>query len=238
MARKIDINQLTPKIQMGAIQQNEPKYIRCKVLIVCEGEKTEPSYFRSFRGYNSCGLVFEISAKGLAENTIQVVNKAIELKKQAEERGEPYDSVWAVFDKDNFSDSTFDNAIQKAKQNEVGCAWSNEAFELWYVYHFDARSTGMNRSEYKGLITKRIRERGKKKYTYQKNEPRMRDILMECGCKEEDAIKRAENQAGNFPDDGKFHGHNPCTMVYKLVKQLIGKDEDFIQQINDKLGEK
>lgn len=70
---------------------------------------------------------------GAGANTKQVVEKAIELRDKATI---PYDRVWAVFDKDSFPDVKFNGAIQKAISNGIDVAWSNEAFELWYLYHF------------------------------------------------------------------------------------------------------
>lgn len=242
MAKKLNIASLQPKILMESVAHNDPKYIRCRILIVCEGEKTEPNYFRSFSMMkNSSGLVYQVDTAGGRINTLQVVDKAIEIKEKAEKNKKPYDSVWAVFDCDSFGASDFDNAINKANANGIGCAWSNEAFELWYVYHFDDRHTRMGRKEYKAVITKRVHEAGyrdgNKKFTYRKNDPNMRAILSACQCDEHVAIKRAEDQSTTF-NDHKFHNQNPCTMVYKLVKQLIGEDKDFVNHIKSKLREK
>ncbi len=239
MVKKVDIGSLEPKILMKPVAKDDKRYIRCKILIVCEGEKTEPNYFRSFNMMkNSSGLVYAVDTAGGGINTIQVVNKAIELKEEAEKLSKPYDSVWAVFDRDNFKPADFDNAIDKAKKNKIGCAWSNEAFELWYVYHFDDRCTAMCCKEYKDIITKRVRANGYcKKYTYLKNDPRMRAILSACHCDEDVAIRRAERQSKAFHDN-KFYNHNPCTMVYKLVRQLIGKDKKFVNLIKKNLEQK
>lgn len=242
MAKKININLLEPRILMEPVDDKDKRYIRCRVLIVCEGKKTEPFYFNSFSMMkNSSSLVFDINTEGGGINTVQVVDKAIQLKEAAEKQGNPYDSVWAVFDRDSFKASDFDTAILKAESKGIGCAWSNEAFELWYVYHFDDRCTGMSRREYEKIITERVRtsryRNGKKEYTYLKNDPKMRNVLRDCGCDEHEAIKRAERQAKTF-DGRKFHSYNPCTMVYKLVRQLIGEDKDFIDSIKMKLEEK
>lgn len=238
MAKKIDIGKLEPKIKMEPVRLDDKRCIRCRVLIVCEGETTEPLYFRSFEMMrNSSSIVFEINTGGGGINTLQIVDEAVKLKKEAEEDGNPYDSVWAVFDKDDFPDSDFDNAISKAEQQGIGCAWSNEAFELWYVYHFVNRTTPMSRSDYPGAITREVRKCGKKGYTYTKNDPKMRRILSDCGCDERQAIRWAENQACTFEGE-KFHSHNPCTMVYKLVRQLRGEDKDFNKMIEKKLREK
>ncbi len=232
-----------PQIPSGEIQlNNEKKTLRCRILIVCEGAKTEPLYFKSFNTIKtSNSWVVEIETGGGGINTIQVVNEAIRLKEEAEKQDNPYDSVWAVFDRDSFPPCNFNAAISKAKDNGIGCAWSNEAFELWYVYYFDDCCTGMQRSEYSKIITQRVQKKWQKKwqkkYTYSKNDPNMRKILLDCGCDEKKAIGRAEKQANTFHDQ-KFHDHNPCTMVYKLVKQLVGEDKDFVDLIEKKLAEK
>lgn len=241
MARKLNITNLKPLQQIG--ESKTIRYIKCRILIVCEGEKTEPMYFKSFNmvAQPSDSLVFNITTDGGKINTMQVVNKAIEMKSKAEQQGQPYDAVWVVFDKDDFQNCEFDNAIKEADRKNIGCAWSNEAFELWYVYHFDDRNTAMKREEYQKIITQRIRKcgykSGKEIYQYKKNDPNMRNILRACNCNELDAVKRAERQANSF-SDMCFHNHNPCTMVYKLVKLLLGEDKDFIDKIKKELEEK
>lgn len=239
MAKKLNIDSLEPKIVMEPVSKDEIHYIRCNVLIVCEGEKTEPNYFRSFDMMkNSSGFVYDITTDGGGINTIQVVDKAIDLKNKAANAGKPFDSVWAVFDRDSFKASDFDNAITKAEANGIECAWSNEAFEIWYVYHFDYRCTAMSRTEYKKAITQRVRSAGyhfgKKNYIYRKNDPQMRHILSVCHCDEKIAIKNAERQVITFCDH-KYHKHNPCTMVYRLVRLLRGEDQRFNKQIKQKL---
>ncbi len=241
MAKKLKIEDMQPKIIMSPVAQDDPKYIRCKVLIVCEGEKTEPNYFRSFEMMkNSSGLVYEITFGGGGINTKQVVDKAIELRDKAMAANDPFDTVWAVFDRDSFQPADFDNAVNKAEANNIGCAWSNEAFELWYVYHFDARSTPMSRTEYKDAITDRVCAKGfkegKKPYIYKKNDPNMRRILSSCLCDEKAAIRNAENVAAEYYDK-KYHDHNPCTTVYKLVRLLRGEDKDFVKMIERKITE-
>lgn len=53
--------------------------VRQSFLIVCEGEKTEPNYFRSFRVLKK---VVEVDIQGLGENPSKLVNSARELKEQ------------------------------------------------------------------------------------------------------------------------------------------------------------
>lgn len=240
MAKKLRIEDIEQKIAIVPLSRGEINHcIRCRVLIVCEGSKTEPNYFNSFSMMkNSSSFVFEVFPEGGGISTLAVVDKAVKLRDKAVKDGRPYDSVWAVFDKDGFPDFDFDNAIVKAEQSGIGCAWSNEAFELWYVYHFDDRNTPMSRKDYEGVITKRIRTRLRdKKYKYVKNDEEMRNNLSRCGCDENIAIRRAENQANGF-QNSRYHKHNPCTTVYKLVRLLIGKDVDFNEKIKQSVEDK
>lgn len=213
--------------------------VRCRILIVCEGEKTEPNYFKSFDQMQHGSVVYDIDFEGGKINTVQVVDKAIELRKKAAASGIVYDSVWAVFDKDDFPASNFNSAILKAEQHGIGCAWSNEAFELWYVFHFMNRVTPMSREDYEKVITRCVNEspsyKRKTKYTYRKNDPQSRTIMTTCG-NEVNAIRYAQKQAESFTDT-RYATHNPCTTVYKLVRLLRGEDKVFNKKIMDDLNE-
>ena len=214
----------------------EDRNIRGRILIVCEGKETEPNYFNSFPRRDNVSVV-TAGGKG---SPSQVVKKAMELRDKAKQS--PYDAVWAVFDKDNFTD--FKTAIDTAQGKQIGCAWSNEAFELWFIYHFENPTSAISRNDYGSKIEAHVKQGAKKqklsqyqKFSYQKNDGNVRRTLLDCGGNEENAIKWAEKQA---QEQGKWHGenwdkHNPCTMVYLLVKQLLGKDEAFNRKISESL---
>lgn len=214
----------------------ELRKIRGRILIVCEGKETEPNYFSSFPKMDNVSVV-TTGGKG---SPSQVVKKALELRDKAKQS--PYDAVWAVFDKDNFTD--FKTAIDTAQGKQIGCAWSNEAFELWFIYHFENPTSAISRNDYGSKIEAHVKQGAKKqklsqyqKFSYQKNDGNVRRTLLDCGGNEENAIKWAEKQA---QEQGKWHGenwdkHNPCTMVYLLVKQLLGKDEAFNRKISESL---
>lgn len=165
MAKKKNITEMKcPSVFNQNEGQTNAHKIKCRVLIVCEGLKTEPNYFKSFHMMeNSGGLVFEITNAGGGINTIQVVQKAIELRDKAIGDKKPYDITWAVFDRDSFDAADFDNAIHMAESNDIRCAWSNEAFELWYIYHFENRITPMSRKEYAHKITTLVQKNQKLK---------------------------------------------------------------------------
>lgn len=216
--------------------KNRPqRKMEYRILIVCEGKKTEPYYFEAFKNYNRGTQVYDIEIKGMGDNTINVVDEAISLRNKKKGTNNEYDRVWAVFDKDSFSDERFNAAIDKAERNGVCCAWSNEAFELWYLFHFHNRTTAMSRTEYEKAISKAVNESDNyktknKKYTYKKNDPDNYKIMTTYGNQEQ-AIKWAKAGSENY-NDKRYATHNPCTMVYKLVLQLIGKDKNLNKDLN------
>ena len=146
-------------------------------LIICEGEKTEPNYFKAFINSLPNGVlnVYDFKIEGSGYNTLSLIKKSIEIKEKWEkEINRKVDKCWIVFDKDNFSDNDFDTAIEKCKSKEtIDVAWSNQSFELWYLLHFNYYNTGMDRKNYQKLIEKNLKDKGLKNYKYKKNCPKM-----------------------------------------------------------------
>ena len=189
-----------------------------RFLIVCEGEKTEPNYFRAFID-NRRSEVKEVNVKGCGCSTCQLINEAKKIREKLEhERPVSFDRVWLVFDKDEFKD--FNKAIEDAKKEGMNCAWSNQAFELWYVLHFQYLVTGVDRKQYIEMIEDKVRKASKsKKFKYKKNDKDFYQILQEHGD-EEQAIKRAQRLRGIRGEEKNYAAHNPRTEVDLLVDEL------------------
>jgi RloB-like protein len=175
---------------------------RQRFLIVCEGTKTEPNYFRGFRVPKN---VVEIEIKGLGENPSNLVNSAQELSVQEE-----YDQIWCVFDRDDWPPEDFNNAIQNADRKDFKVAYSNEAFDLWYVLHFELLNTAIPRSDYTQKLSKHL---GRK---YQKNSETMYDELL---SKQSVAIRNATNLLKQYASSNPGKD-NPSTTVHLLVQEL------------------
>jgi len=105
--------------------------IKQSFLIVCEGEKTEPDYFKAFRM-----TAATVKALGQAMNTMALVNKAISIREADHQKKREYDQCWVVFDKDDFPAQDFNQAIQLAEKNGFRVAYSNQAFEYWFLLHY------------------------------------------------------------------------------------------------------
>jgi hypothetical protein len=232
MARKIKIP--NEHLKRYARQEQKRKLnIRTKrmyYLIVCEGAATEPNYFEGLKQDLPKGVLiaYQIDIEGTGHNTQSLVNEALRLKTTYEKNTtRPVDKLWVVFDRDSFVENDFNNAIIRCSQNTpvVGCAWSNEAFELWYLLHFHYYNNVVSRKDYQDLIEQNLQPFLGGNYSYQKNSVEMYALLKEYG-NIEDAIRNAKNLERNFAGRQDYANHNPCTMVYKLVEELLKLKEN------------
>jgi hypothetical protein len=232
MARKIKIP--NEHLKRYARQEQKRKVnVRNKriyYLIVCEGEATEPNYFEGLKQDLPKGVLtaYQIEIEGTGRNTQSLVDEAVRLKKAYEKDTERViDKLWVVFDRDSFDANDFNNAINRCIQRDpiVGCAWSNESFELWYLLHFHYYNNAISRKDYQDLIEQNLQPFLDAKYGYQKNSVEMYALLKEYGSIE-DAIRNAKNLERNFAGRQDYANHNPCTMVYKLVEELLQLKEE------------
>jgi hypothetical protein len=175
--------------------------IRETFLIVCEGEKTEPNYFKSFRVVSA-----RIYVEGFGANP----SKLIEEAKRLNDREGGYDQVWCVFDRDDFPKQDFNSAIINAEKEGFKVAYSNEAFELWYVLHFEFLNTGIPRKDYIQKLDKLL------KHQYKKNSEAIYDEIKKH---QTTAIKNAENLLDQYQPQNAVND-NPSTTVHLLVKEL------------------
>ena len=173
-------------------------------LIVCEGAKTEPNYFRSF----PVSTRPEIKIVGAGCETIAVVNKALELSKDKN-----FDRIWCVFDRDPSCDKTaqrFNDALQKAAKNGISVAYSNECFEIWFLLHFHFYNTAISRNDYGKMLTKLMQ------IEYEKSSDDMYVMLED---KQPQAIKHARKLLASYEPHNP-ESDNPATNVHLLVEEL------------------
>ena len=181
---------------------------RKRILIVCEGEKTEPNYFEKFE-VTSCRLV----VVGTGFNTESLVKKAIELGSKAKKDKEPFDELWTVFDRDSFTAEIFNKAIVLAKKSGIKLAYSNEAFELWYLLHFHYIDMALSREQYMVKLDEFMKP---DKLKYRKNMDEAYDYFKN---KQPQAIRNAEMLMNKYKPHNP-EKDNPCTKVYELVNLL------------------
>ena len=217
---KGELEEVKQKRGRGKSPQRRKKNVRerqVRFLIVCEGTKTEPNYFRALIRDNT-STVIDVEIWGEGQGASDLVDKAVKIKESLEKRNAmSFDRVWVVFDKDDRTD--FNKAIDKANKLGFKSAWSNESFELWFCLHFEYLNTPIGRSDYikklEGFFSK---GKGDNNFKYKKGSSDIYELLKAYG--NEDSAKAHAKNLRALYDDDNYAEHNPCTMVDILVEEL------------------
>jgi hypothetical protein len=143
--------------------------------------------------------------KGFGGNPSRLIEETKKLNNE-----DDYDQVWCVFDRDDWTKEDFNNAIINAEKEGFKVAYSNEAFELWYVLHFEFLNTGIPRKNYIQKLEKLLGHK------YQKNSQVIYDEIENLQAT---AIKNAENLLNQYQPKNSGND-NPSTTVHLLVKEL------------------
>jgi hypothetical protein len=185
-----------------------------RILIVTEGENTEPEYFCGFaKACHNPRVTIEIAPKHGVPKT--VVEIARDYKKEAEKEaaGEKddnlaYDSVWGVFDIDNHP--RVGEAKEMARDNNIQLAVSNPCIELWLLLHFQDNPGMQDRAKVKKMLTKHV----------PKYDKHVDYATYSTGYMQ--AVKRAK-QMDKLAESAGEAGQNPTTDVYKLTELIRTK---------------
>jgi len=105
------------------------------VLIVCEGQETEPNYFRGLKKNARVSSAYRVVVKkGIGFSATAAVKKAIELKKQGD-----YDLTYCVVDVEGPHRRQADlrKTLALARSNNIRAILSNPSFEVWFLAHFE-----------------------------------------------------------------------------------------------------
>jgi hypothetical protein len=129
-----------------------------KLLIVCEGEVTEPTYFHGVRRTRRVPkerLVIHEAAGA----PWTIVTTAIDLKAENDHMNDRdgitvEDHVWAVFDCDRHP--RLAEAMALATSNGVHVGFSNPSFELFLLYHYQSLERSEERNRVSSLLKRHI----------------------------------------------------------------------------------
>jgi hypothetical protein len=222
-------------------------------IIFCEDETSEPIYFKYFetskikvnpiKGQKS-KIDNVVNAIHYCENNGLMEQKEGLLRLQSDET-----QVWCVFDRDieasiseiQKQNISFDESIETAKMKGFKVAWSNDAFELWILLHFEDIDVSdeifKSRKTYYERLTEifkslphpnedLVKAQRHASFNYKKDlksENNFRNITRkEIVDKTNDAIQRAKAlEAYHNTEMKPNHEKSPCTLVYHLVEDLI-----------------
>ena len=188
-------------IRSRSVEVREPAQ---KILVVCEGEKTETQYFRQFPVVPKDS----VEVRGVEKDPLRLVQKAREFAREYHSRtGYSYGQVWCVFDRDEHE--RFRQALQLAAQNKFCVAYSNPAFEIWYLLHFGYSDRPMTPQECCYALSDRLG------CPYEKNQPwysRLQGFQTAAVIHADRLLSRYDQ-----PDPAN---DNPSTTVHLLVLEL------------------
>lgn len=186
---------------------------RPRILVVCEGEVTEPQYLRGFTA--ACrnprvDLLID-RTHGVPWSLVRTAKeRKLAAEKEARRTGDDnlrYDQVWCVFDID--SHPNVPDAVQMARDNAIDLAISNPCFELWLVLHLRESPGAQHRDDVQRLLASLLPG-------YQKA---VDFTKLQAGYS--DAVARAErlDRGAAAMDEA---GRNPTTGVYRLTESIRG----------------
>ena len=182
-----------------------------RVLILCEGEKTEVNYFKELISYYRISTAnVEVVHGGSEPRTL--VRKAKKLRKNEKHLGEQYDRVYCVFDRDEHP--SFEEASSEATSSGLLLARSWPCFEYWLLLHFGPFQQPLARSGPKSSGHARVRELRKHLTGYAKGMTGLFGLLQNSL---EVAKRNAILVAQNAEKTGSV---NPLTEVHDLVEYL------------------
>ena len=187
-----------------------------KVLIVTEGKKTEPEYFNGLKNYyriNSANIEIDGNSDSSPDS---VVKHGKKLYKEERSKGDAFDRVYFVFDKDTHL--TYQQALDEIKRfkpegtfveiNSVPC------FEYWLLLHFVYTTEPF-------LATGRFSAADHVIHKLKKHYPDYDKSASDLFSKLYDKMEPAKTNAINALKAAEQTGtDNPSTRVHKLVEYL------------------
>ena len=194
-----------------------------RVLIVCEGEKAEPSYFCSLIDCLDLRTAEVQVCADSGSAPISVVEFGIRILNVDSD----FDQIYFVFDKD--SHASYASALSRVKNlrkkrtynnKSISAITSNPCFEVWFLMHYQAYTRPITaaggRSACENVI--RVLKKFPEFYNYNKGNRNLFELsvgrLEEAKQNSEQVLKLCEASGTSI------HYGNPTTLVHKLISAL------------------
>lgn len=185
------------------------------ILIVCEGECTEPEYFNLLKTHlklSNVRVEVKNSKQTAGTSPKNLLKYAKALKAEAAKKGMPYDLIYCVFDKDKHT--TFEETVAAIKKLGLpyNAITSCPCFEYWLLLHYSYTTASYN--SFKEL------ERSLKKHvpTYNKSD---KNVLNEFVSLHKTAVQNAQKAEKQLKKDNQA----PFTNVHHLILELVNSNK-------------
>lgn len=218
-----------PKTSKDLARRNAVKSPLAKILIVCEGKKTEPNYFEDLINYFELLTASVIDVTGeCGSSPMCVVRHAKEQHKIMTDKGAPYDQIFVVIDKDAHSD--YMAALDALRRSKPSSSWftvnSVPCFEYWLLLHYTYSTKAFRNLPGNSSGNQIVSELKKYIKDYEKGSKgifhRTFNALKSKDLNEVVLKAKRSSQAAEASDTD-----NPSTKVYELVERLIQLKEQI-----------
>lgn len=183
------------------------------ILVVSEGEVTEPEYMLGLqRACRNPRVTVEVAKEhGVPKTLVKIAkqNKEEAKARAAQEKDDnlAYDSVWCVFEIDTHPD--IGEAQEMARDNGIDLAISNPCIELWLLLHFQENPGAQLGAKMKAMLIKHV----------PKYDKHVDFAAYSTGYPQ--AVTRASKMDQAAEEADEPH-RNPTTGVYKLTELICG----------------
>lgn len=192
---------------------------RSKFYILTNGRETEKNYFDLIKSKKS---IFDVKVEYQNSNPVQLVRYASQYLREANQ-------VWCVFDIDNnFNDGTLIQAIKLAEETGVQIAYSNIAFEVWLLSHYQKVESSYDNARLIRQMDKLLREDLRLNRDYDKSDkellkkhflPKLDDAVVNSKVIYQRKVKQHEQEyMGN--KNYRIWEWNSSTNVFQLIEAL------------------
>lgn len=186
------------------------------VYLICEGSETEVRYFKRFRSRGCHIDILPIPSQyKAADKLVQKARATMGTNPYYPDEG---DVIWCVFDRDENTDAMLNRAKRISEKEGYQLAYSNPAFELWYLLHFVDCQSPLQDCQAALHQLKQV----KRLPHYEKS----KDVYNELLPFQADAVKRAKKRLERLQNEHQevlCRESNPVTTVGALVEYLNSK---------------
>jgi len=193
--------------------QREPY---AKILIVCEGEKTEPNYFQGAKDHYALNSANVEICGECGSDPVSIINYAKLRYREERDAGDAFDKVYCVFDKDahpNYLQAmdAISGATPKHTFVAINCV---PCFEYWLLLHFNYTTQPYAAQHNNSACNQVLAELRSYMPGYTKG---LKDVFADLVGQLDFAIQNARRALQAAQASG---ADNPSTQVHQLVEYL------------------
>ena len=185
---------------------------RDKFYIFTNGKKSEYNYFTLLMSKRS---IYDVKIKFENKDCLGLVKEASKIHSA--------NQVWCVFDTDLCSEDKLKEVISLANNSNIYIAYSNIAFEVWLINHYeDCPKSITNVKDYEKIINRILKEKNIK-VSYEKNDMdllRKHFIPLYLNAIQNSKVIHQFYLKENKGNKELFYKYVSSTNVYQLIEAL------------------